>query len=87
MKKILRQFFCNSEGTFQPIYFWATLFLMVTLAMLICRFFVSVDRFSDTLILGMMAGVIGFITIYTWNNKRLDKNSESVDNSSKKEFD
>ena len=72
MKSILKAFF-YSNGKFQPVYFWATVFLGLTAAMIICRLIGKVDKIldiSDALILGMMGSVIALIAVYTWFDKK-----------------
>ena len=72
MKKWLKSFF-YSNGKPQPIYFWATLFLALTFYMGVCRVVYPLDKLldlSDTLILGMMAGVIALTGLYHYFDKK-----------------
>jgi hypothetical protein len=72
MKNILKAFF-YSQGKFQPIYFWATIFLTLTATTVICRLTAKIDAkldLSDALILGMMGFVVALITVYTWFDKK-----------------
>ena len=72
MKSIIKAFFYSS-GKFQPIYFWATIFLSLTAWMLVCRLIGKVDKIldlSDALILGMMAEVLALIGLYSFFNKK-----------------
>ena len=57
-----------------PVYFWATVFCGLTVAMLILRFTGKTD-FSDALILGVLGFVLGWIALYNYR-----KNGEEHEN-------
>lgn len=72
IRNVVRGFFF-SNGKFQPIYFWATVFLSLTALTIIFRLIAKMDAkldISDTLIISMMGFVISLITIYTWFDKK-----------------
>ena len=72
---------------FQPPYFWITVFNTFILAILTIRIWAAVisiknngftpDILSDTLVLGTLAFVAGWLTIYNWDRKnQTTKNPE-----------
>lgn len=66
MLKILKQFFF-SKGNFSPPYFWITVFCLLVVIAVIERLVPYLDKrldLSDTLLLGMLGFILGWITIY-----------------------
>jgi len=59
--KVLKSFFCNSDGIFQPVYFWATIFLsQLCVADILLLFGVSVNSsviIGGFSIIGILLGV------------------------------
>jgi hypothetical protein len=69
--KIIKEFFCDSDGKFQPIYFWTS----VCMTLLITTWIMKLDyktkiNISDTLLLGLL----GFVAIWTalYNKQKKD---------------
>lgn len=77
MKEIIKAFFYSSNDKFQPIYFYAFVFLMLTIILIICRLISPLGikdkiQISDTLILGMMTYVLALIGLYNFTKKNGD---------------
>ena len=71
MKKILKSFFCDSNGKFQPIYFFSTAF-SCSILMAIALKFSGLKWISDTLVLGMMGYVVGILTLFNVFRKKAE---------------
>ncbi len=80
--KIFTSFFCNSDGIFQPIYYYAFVILHLTIIMIICRIVSPLGnedkiKISDTLIGIMMTYVLGLIGLYNYVKYKNKKYEES----------
>jgi hypothetical protein len=82
MKEIIKSFFFDSEGKFQPIYYYAFVFLHLTIILIICRIISPLGKHDKVqipteLILGMMTYVIALIGLYSYvkhkKNRWMDK--------------
>jgi len=62
MKKIIKAFF-YSRNKFQPPYFWITVFCLLVVITIILRL-ANIAVLSDTLILGMLGFIAGWIALY-----------------------
>lgn len=71
MREFLRSFIQDSDGKFQPLYFFSTSFSFVILTGIILKYF-NAFWISDTLILGMMVYIIGILTLFNKFRKRKD---------------
>jgi hypothetical protein len=74
MKEIFKSFFYNSDGKFQPIYFYSFIFLLLIIIMITVRLISPLghedkERISDTLLLGMMTYVLALIGLYNFTKK------------------
>lgn len=68
MISLLKSFFCNRKGKFNPPYFWITLLMILTITMFVMRFFEK-GNFSDTLILGVLGLVVAWCGVYNYGKK------------------
>ena len=68
MKQIIKRFF-YSEDKFQPPYFWITIFCILVVVAVILRF-MERSSLSDTLILGMLGFIAGWILLYNQQRKK-----------------
>lgn len=73
MKNIIKSFFYKDDD-FQPPYAWITFFCGLIGVSVILRFF-QVSSLSDTLLLGMLGFVMGWIGFY--NKDRKDREKEN----------
>lgn len=72
MRKIIKAFFYNSKGCFKVVYFWATIFCILSVTMLALKLFTPNGHqvISDKLILGMLGFVMGWIGLYNYQKKK-----------------
>jgi hypothetical protein len=77
MKEIIKSFFYNSDGKFQPIYAYSFIFLLLTIIIIVCRLISPLGhedkiKISDTLILGMMTYILALIGLYNYTKSKGD---------------
>jgi len=70
--------FFYSKGKFSPPYFWITMFLIPVLVSVWAKIIMSIVKFimsgykvvdlTETLILGLLGFVAGWLVIYNWQN-------------------
>lgn len=78
MFKIIKSFFCNHEGKFNPPYFWITVLITLVVAMVIMRMWGNKGDFSDTLILGVLGLVVGWCAVYNTGKMTSGKITEKI---------
>jgi len=74
MKDVLKAFFF-AQGKFCVPYFWISIFLLLTVAIVLIRILSPLgehnkENISDSLILGMLGFVVTWIGVYTWFSTR-----------------
>jgi hypothetical protein len=67
--EILKSFFCNSEGKFNPPYFWVSLLLLLAVINFVMKM-TGIDIISDTLLISIQGFVLGWLGVYNWGKKR-----------------
>ena len=81
---ILKSFFCDSEGKFKILFFWATIFLFITVVCIITEIVFQIHYFrNDTkpvvsliTLIGALLGLVTFlIGLYNWSKKIKNGNS------------
>lgn len=63
IKEIIRSFFHDSDGKFQPVYFWITALMILTVTAFIMRL-AGVDHIDNAILLGIMGFVAAWIALY-----------------------
>jgi hypothetical protein len=69
LKKILKSFFCNSDGKFNPPYFWVTILLLFAVINFVLKM-IGINIISDTLLISTQGFVLGWLGVYNWGKKR-----------------
>jgi len=67
IKYIFKSFFF-SGNKFQPVYFWATLFLFLISSGIILKYF-NIVQISDALIIGLCGFIVSILTSYNFFKK------------------
>ena len=66
---VVRSFFCTSDGLFQPVYFWATVFCALIATTWVLRLVAKAQDkidISDPLLLGLCGFVVVWLAVYNW---------------------
>ena len=75
VKSFLKSFF-YSEGKPQPVYFWITLLMILTIVMIIMA---MVNRLpiSDAVFISILGFVGGWIALYNWDKRKNNDGGQS----------
>ena len=65
----MKRFLFDSNGKFQPIFFWGTVFLTLDAIAFIMRL-CGVTYIDNALVLGSMGGVIALVGLYNFSRKK-----------------
>jgi|SRR5271157_569070 len=79
MKKILKEFFYNSKGIFNPVYFWMTVFLSIVAIIMVLEIVYAstmiwkgiagsgMSLFPPHLVIGLLGFVATWVGFYNWH--------------------
>lgn len=76
IKAIIKSFFHDSDGKFQPVYFWTTAMMILTVTAYIMRL-CGVAHIDNAVLLGVLGFVAAWIALY--NNKRKNGGSGNAE--------